>query len=97
MALRLLLVLIALTELSDGWRYAHTVPRTTPPANAAWIAEARESREYELWYRVPLPDPLPRDPHLVFRSYGAEFDLFVDQQRVYAFREGRAYRRVRVC
>ncbi|HUR80935.1 MAG TPA: PP2C family protein-serine/threonine phosphatase [Thermoanaerobaculia bacterium] len=94
--MRLLFILLALTELSGGWRYAHTTPRATPPAAATWTDEAQESREYELWYRVPLPDPPPPDAHFVFRSYAAEFDLFVDQQRVYAFRDASAGGRLRL-
>jgi len=95
--LRLLFLLtLALVDLSAGWQYALTEPRATPPVGAAWSEEIAAPRERELWYRVPLPTPLPPEPHVVFRSYGAAFDLFVDARRVYAFRDAEADGRLRV-
>lgn len=96
-ALRLLFLLtLALVDLNAGWQYALTTPRATPPLDAAWSNEVAPPRERELWYRVPLPTSLPPQPHLVFRSYGAAFDLFVDARRVYAFRDAEANGRLRL-
>ncbi|HYC90428.1 MAG TPA: PP2C family protein-serine/threonine phosphatase [Thermoanaerobaculia bacterium] len=92
----LFLLTLALVDLSAGWQYALTEPRATPPVGAAWSEEIAAPRERELWYRVPLPTPLPPEPHVVFRSYGAAFDLFVDARRVYAFRDAEADGRLRV-
>jgi sigma-B regulation protein RsbU (phosphoserine phosphatase) len=86
--LRLLFVIaLALVDLSDGWQYARSAPRTTPPVDAAWSEEIGSPRTHELWYRVPLPSPLPHGSHIVFRSYASAFDVFVDLRQVYAFRE----------
>lgn len=94
--LRLLFLLtLAVTDLT-GWQYTLTPPRATPPVDAAWSSEIAEPRELELWYRVALPRSLPPEPHVVFRSYGAAFDLFVDARRVYAFRDPRADGRMRM-
>lgn len=90
------LALTAVIDLGDGWQYTLTAPRTAPPQDHVWRAEIEEPRDRELWYRVPLPGAIPDDPHLVFRSYGAAFDVFVDQQRVYAFSDPDAAGRLRL-
>ena len=92
----LLLFVLSFVPLDDGWQYALSDPRATPPVAAAWAEEPEAPRERELWYRVALPDALPREPHLVFRSYGAAFDVFVDQQKVYSFHEDHAAGRLRL-
>jgi phosphoserine phosphatase RsbU/P len=92
----LLILAVALTELL-AWEYARTAPRATPPGDdVAWENVLRSPRGEELWYRVPLPRALPRQPHIVFRSYGSQFDLFVDARRVYAFHEPSASGRLRL-
>lgn len=98
MALRLLFVLaLAIVDLAGGWQYTRTAPRATPPgSDAVWEDQVRPADDAEVWYRVPLPSPLPDDPHVVFRSFGARFDLFVDQRRVYAFDEPDAGGRMRL-
>ena len=96
--MRLLFVLaLAIVDLAEGWQYTRTAPRATPPgSDAVWGEEVRPTHDAEVWYRVPLPSPLPDEPHLVFRSYGARFDLFVDARRVYAFDEPDAGGRMRL-
>jgi sigma-B regulation protein RsbU (phosphoserine phosphatase) len=90
------IALAAVIDLGDGWQYTLTAPRPTPPQDAMWREEIEEPRDRELWYRVPLPAATPDDPHLVFRSYGAAFDIFVDRQRVYAFSDPDAAGRLRL-
>ncbi|HVE72689.1 MAG TPA: PP2C family protein-serine/threonine phosphatase, partial [Thermoanaerobaculia bacterium] len=93
----LFIVALALVDLGSGWRYTRVAPRDTPPPDdAAWEEVLRSPRQHEVWYRVPLPSPLPPDPQLVFRSYGAAFDVFVDAQRVYSFRDPSAAGRMRL-
>lgn len=92
----LLLLAFAFVDLAEGWQYALTAPRATPPVGVVWTEEPVEPRDGELWYRVPVPPALPDDPQLVFRSYAAAFDVFVDQQRVYSFREDGAAGRMRL-
>jgi sigma-B regulation protein RsbU (phosphoserine phosphatase) len=93
----LFLVLATIVPLSDGWQYVHTAPRALPPANdAGWQDEVEPRVELELWYRHSLPAPLPRDAHLVFRSYGGAFELYVDQREIYAFRDAAARGRLRL-
>ncbi|HET9425139.1 MAG TPA: PP2C family protein-serine/threonine phosphatase [Gemmatimonadaceae bacterium] len=96
MIILFVLTLSAVIELRDGWQYALTAPRATPPQDAVWREEIEPPSDRELWYRAPLPRAIPGDSHLVFRSYGAAFDVFVDQQRVYAFREPGAASRLRL-
>jgi len=92
----LLLLAFAFVDLAEGWQYALTGPRATPPAGVVWSEEPRTPRDRDLWYRVPVPATLPDDPQLVFRSYAAAFDVFVDQRRVYTFREDGAAGRMRL-
>ncbi|HEX8409011.1 MAG TPA: hypothetical protein VF883_09115, partial [Thermoanaerobaculia bacterium] len=92
----LLLLAFAFVDLAEGWQYALTAPRATPPVDVVWTEEPVEPRERELWYRVPVPPALPEDPQLVFRSYVAAFDVFVDERRVYSFREDAAAGRMRL-
>jgi sigma-B regulation protein RsbU (phosphoserine phosphatase) len=94
--MKLLFVLtLAITDLT-GWQYTRTAPRALPPVDAAWANETGSARDQELWYRVPLPASLPPEPHIVFRSFGATFDLFVDARRVYAFDDAEANGRLRL-
>ena len=91
-----LLFLLGFTGFGDRWQYALSPPRATPPVDVVWSEEVQPPREQELWYRVPLPASLPPEPHLVFRSFGAAFEVFVDQRRVYAFEDREAAGRMRL-
>ncbi len=81
----LVLILAAVLELRDGWQYALTTPAAPQPGAWSETIEARVDRDR--WYRVTLPAATPRDAHLVFRSYVPAFELFVEQQQFYAFRD----------
>lgn len=90
------LFFLALVDLREGWQYALSAPGGTPPVDATWREEVVPPRDGDLWYRVPVPVALPADPHLVFRSYGAAFDVFVDRRQVYTFRDAGADGRMRL-
>jgi phosphoserine phosphatase RsbU/P len=95
--LRALFLTLAIFELTGGWQYVHTSPRATPPGDeVAWREEVDEHPEFELWFRTTIPASTAADAHLVFRSYASEFDLFLDQQRFYAFRESAARSHLRL-
>ena len=90
----LVLVFAAILELSDGWQYALTTPGAPPPG--AWSKDITPRADRDRWYRVTLPATTPRDAHLVFRSYLPAFELSLEQQRFYAFREDAADGRLRL-
>lgn len=96
MILRALFVFLASIASLDGWQYAHSVPRTTPPVGAAWRDNVDVDPQQELWCRVPLPVSMPRDARMIFRSYVGAFDLFIDQQKIYSFRETAAHSKLRL-
>lgn len=81
-------ILAAILELRDGWQYAVSAPGAPPPAT--WSEEIAPRASDERWYRVTLPATTPPDAHLVFRSYVPAFELAVDEQRIYAFRDDTA-------
>ena len=94
--MRLVLLAIAILDLSEGWRYAYTPPRDTPPTDVVWQEELEPDAGRDRWYRITLPAPLPPEPVFVSRSYASAFEIFVDQQRVYAFRDDAARGRFRL-
>ncbi len=78
----------SLMRLDEGWTFAVTERRATPPADGAqWRRNVEHERGRDLWFRHRLPDGLPDDTQLVFRAYVGELSVFVDRQRVYAFRD----------
>ena len=87
-----LILLFTIVSLRDGWQSAVTDPRATPPGDdAAWSEEFEIVRGRELWFRNRLPERIPEDAQLVFRSYLGQFELFVDQQRIYVFDQNDAH------
>lgn len=91
------LILAAILDLNEGWKYALTPPNAPrPAAESAWVEEFEPRADRDRWYRVTLPANLPNDPHLVFRSYVPAFELSLEQQRFYAFREDTAGGRLRL-
>jgi sigma-B regulation protein RsbU (phosphoserine phosphatase) len=91
-----LLLAAAIVQLSDGWQYARTPPRPTPPVDATWREEVEAAPGSDLWYRITLPSPLPPEPRFVARSYAASFEIFAGDRRVYTFREDAARDRLRL-
>jgi sigma-B regulation protein RsbU (phosphoserine phosphatase) len=67
-------------RLHDGWQYA--LGGAQPPAE--WHDEAAPDGTHDFWMRVPVP--AGGVTHLVFRAYVAELEVFVDTERIYAFR-----------
>ncbi|MEO8378905.1 MAG: PP2C family protein-serine/threonine phosphatase [Acidobacteriota bacterium] len=98
--IRLLLLALATTgivDLTEGWRYATTPPRATPPGSeVTWRDEVQQLPGHDYWYRTSLPAVMPADARLIFRSYTATFDVFVDQQRIYTFDDDGARGRLRL-
>ncbi len=93
----LLIVLGAIAPLNEGWQYALTPPGApVPAAESAWSENITPRADRDRWYRVTLPASTPRDAHLVFRSYLPAFELYVEQERVYAFRDDTADGRLRL-
>lgn len=87
----LILLLAAFLDLNDGWKYALTSPNAPRPVEeSAWVDAFVLRADRDRWYRVTLPANLPNDAHLVFRSYVPAFELFLEQQRFYAFRDDTA-------
>ena len=93
----LVLLLAAFLDLSDGWTYVQTPPNAPRPTEeSVWSADIEPRADRDRWYRITLPASLPTKAHLVFRSYIPAFELFVEQQRFYAFREDTANGRLRL-
>jgi sigma-B regulation protein RsbU (phosphoserine phosphatase) len=90
----LIVLLAAILQLRDGWQYALTLPGA--PVPSAWSEELTPRIDRDRWYRVTLPASAANDAHLVFRSYLPAFDLFIEQQRFYAFRDDDANGRLRL-
>jgi len=98
--IRLFLIALATTgivDLAEGWDYASTAPRGTPPGvEASWREEVEQSAERDWWYRILLPATFPADSRLVFRSYAGTFEVFVDAERIYSFHDPAASGRLRM-
>ncbi|HET8773425.1 MAG TPA: PP2C family protein-serine/threonine phosphatase [Thermoanaerobaculia bacterium] len=93
----LLVVISAIAPLDEGWQYALTPPgASAPAAESAWSQDVVPREDRDRWYRVTLPPSTPPDAHLVFRSYLAAFELQVEQERIYAFRDEAADGRLRL-
>src|SRR6185295_12519940 len=72
----------------QGWQYAVTAPRDTPPGeDAGWREEVSRDGVRDFWMRAPIPAATPPGAHLVFRAYVAELTLFVDGRPVHHFRD----------
>jgi hypothetical protein len=69
--IRLLLIALATTgivDLTDGWQYASTAPRNTPPGSeVTWHEEVEALPDRDLWYRIPLPASIAPDSRLAPR------------------------------
>ncbi|HEV7243001.1 MAG TPA: SpoIIE family protein phosphatase [Thermoanaerobaculia bacterium] len=93
----LVLLLAAILDLNKGWTYAQTPPNAPrPAAESAWAEEFEPRADRDRWYRITLPANLQNEGHLVFRSYLPAFELFLEQQRFYAFRDDTARGRLRL-
>ncbi|HEX2123334.1 MAG TPA: hypothetical protein VHL59_17015, partial [Thermoanaerobaculia bacterium] len=85
----------SLTRLDEGWMFAVTERRETPPPDGArWQRDVEHERGRDLWFRHRLPEELPAGAQLAFRAYVGEFSVFVDRQRVYDFRDARFHGRI---
>ena len=92
-----LLLFLTIASLDEGWRYALTPPDApAPAAESAWSEDITPRADRDRWYRVTLPASLPRDAHAVFRSYLPRFELYLEQERFYVFRDETADGRLRL-
>lgn len=93
----LIFLFAAIVELNDGWQYALVPPHAPRPvAESAWTQDLEPRADRDRWYRVTLRATADDETDLVFRSYLPAFDLFLDDQHVYSFRDATAVGRLRL-
>ena len=77
----------SLPALDGPWEHtktAATAHATPPGSEADWRDGVTRDGTTDLWMRTRLPDPLPVDPRLVFRTYVPALSVYTGATRIYS-------------